>query len=223
MECQIWDLSKQEIGLTLMWLAFLMDFMEILQSWSILAKLILRFKEWYFFDHEIEVNQKALYNAIKICKPGRTISDVGKAIEETVQGTGFHVDEHFIGHGIGRFLHQHPQVYHTGNLKLIFSQSKRRWSRSKTRLNFYYWTYLNNGQHPESVGNGQRQHDDSGSWNSKLSVGTHCAYYWNRLRSPHSEIRREDWVNLRFSRSLKFYQSESQLAINSLKSVKDKV
>jgi len=30
----------------------------------------------------------------------------------TVAGTGFEVDENFLGHGIGSFLHQYPQVHH---------------------------------------------------------------------------------------------------------------
>lgn len=30
-----------------------------------------------------------------------------------VGSEGFHVDNNFIGHGIGRYLHQYPQVHHT--------------------------------------------------------------------------------------------------------------
>jgi methionyl aminopeptidase len=65
------------------------------------------------------VTQKALYDAIAICKPGVLFNQVGKVIEKVAGQNGLDVCEHFTGHGVGHLLHMPPMVYHRCNSAMI--------------------------------------------------------------------------------------------------------
>jgi len=54
--------------------------------------------------------ERALRAGIAQARPGRRIRDIAAAIEEAVEGTGFAIVEEFVGHGIGRKLHESPQI-----------------------------------------------------------------------------------------------------------------
>ncbi len=62
----------------------------------------------------IEVTRKALEIGIKNVKIGNRLSDVSAAIQRFVESNGFSVIRDFAGHGIGRFLHEEPQVPNYG-------------------------------------------------------------------------------------------------------------
>lgn len=62
----------------------------------------------------LEVTEASLAAGIDQCRPGRHLSDVSHAIEEVVVGGGFSVVREFVGHGIGRALHEDPQVPNFG-------------------------------------------------------------------------------------------------------------
>jgi methionyl aminopeptidase len=64
----------------------------------------------------IEVTRTALDAGIEAMQPGRHLVDVSAAIEDVVEGAGFSIVREFVGHGIGRRLHEDPQVpnYRTG-------------------------------------------------------------------------------------------------------------
>ncbi len=62
----------------------------------------------------IKVTKKALKRAIKRCKPGKTLGDLGQAIQSYVQGQGFAVVRDLCGHGIGKNLHEDPEVPNFG-------------------------------------------------------------------------------------------------------------
>jgi methionyl aminopeptidase len=64
----------------------------------------------------IEVTRTALEAGIEAMQPGRHLVDVSAAIEDVVEGAGFSIVREFVGHGIGRRLHEDPQVpnYRTG-------------------------------------------------------------------------------------------------------------
>ena len=47
-------------------------------------------------------------------KPGNHIGDIGAAVQEHAESRGFHVIRNFVGHGIGRRMHEDPQVYNYG-------------------------------------------------------------------------------------------------------------
>ncbi|WP_219835251.1 type I methionyl aminopeptidase [Paenibacillus sp. R14(2021)] len=56
----------------------------------------------------------ALYQGIKKAVAGNRIGDIGYAVQTVADGEKYAVVEAFIGHGIGRRLHEDPQVHHRG-------------------------------------------------------------------------------------------------------------
>src|SRR5205814_8687423 len=52
--------------------------------------------------------------AIEEMRLGRHLGDIGAAVQEHAESRGFHVIRNFVGHGIGRRMHEDPQVYNYG-------------------------------------------------------------------------------------------------------------
>ena len=63
----------------------------------------------------LDVTRDSLDQAIQECRPGRRLSDVSHAVQAHVEGHGFAVVRAFVGHGIGRALHEDPQVPNFGD------------------------------------------------------------------------------------------------------------
>lgn len=61
-----------------------------------------------------EVTKKALYLGIEQAKPGNRLGDIGHAIQSYVESQGFSVVRDFVGHGIGKDMHEDPQIPHYG-------------------------------------------------------------------------------------------------------------
>lgn len=62
----------------------------------------------------LEVTEKALYVAIEQMRAGNRTGDVSAAIQQFVEGRGFHVTREYTGHGVGRQMHEGPQVPNYG-------------------------------------------------------------------------------------------------------------
>ena len=62
----------------------------------------------------LQVTQASLDAGIGQCRAGAHLSDISHAIESLVVGEGFSVVREFVGHGIGRALHEDPQVPNFG-------------------------------------------------------------------------------------------------------------
>lgn len=62
----------------------------------------------------LQVTRECLDAAVGAMRPGGRVSDVGSAIQRHAEGHGFSVVREFVGHGIGRALHEEPQVYNFG-------------------------------------------------------------------------------------------------------------
>jgi methionyl aminopeptidase len=62
----------------------------------------------------IEVTQGALAQAVAAARPDRRVGDIGAAVQAFVEARGFSVVRDFVGHGIGRRLHEPPQVPNFG-------------------------------------------------------------------------------------------------------------
>jgi methionyl aminopeptidase len=62
----------------------------------------------------IRVTKKALKLTIKKVKPGNTFGDIGNTIQRYVESQGFNVIRDLCGHGIGRELHEEPQILNYG-------------------------------------------------------------------------------------------------------------
>ena len=62
----------------------------------------------------VRVTEEALEAAISQVRPGGRLSDVSNAVEQVVEGAGFSVVREYVGHGIGRSLHEDPQIPNYG-------------------------------------------------------------------------------------------------------------
>jgi methionyl aminopeptidase len=62
----------------------------------------------------LDVTEASLKKAIAEVRLGKTIGDVGAAVQEYVEANGFSVVREFVGHGIGTQLHEDPQVPNFG-------------------------------------------------------------------------------------------------------------
>ncbi|MEP6699256.1 MAG: type I methionyl aminopeptidase [Verrucomicrobiota bacterium] len=62
----------------------------------------------------LRVTESALRHAIQIASDGVRLGDVGAAIDEIARREGFNVVREFVGHGVGRKLHEEPQVPNYG-------------------------------------------------------------------------------------------------------------
>ena len=62
----------------------------------------------------LDITYEALLRGIAVVKPGKTLGDVGHAIQTFVEGHRFSVVRDFCGHGIGRRFHEPPNVLHYG-------------------------------------------------------------------------------------------------------------
>ena len=62
----------------------------------------------------IEVTKQSLANAIEMAVPDNRLSDLSHAVQETVEGAGLSVVRDFVGHGIGRAIHEDPPIPNFG-------------------------------------------------------------------------------------------------------------
>ena len=62
----------------------------------------------------VRVTEEALYLGIKEAVVGRRLTDISHAIQRHVEAAGYSVVTEFVGHGIGRQLHEEPQVPNYG-------------------------------------------------------------------------------------------------------------
>lgn len=62
----------------------------------------------------LTVTEEALWAGIKMMRAGNRTGDVSAAIQSHVEGNGFHVTREYTGHGVGRQMHEGPQVPNYG-------------------------------------------------------------------------------------------------------------
>jgi len=62
----------------------------------------------------MNATQEALDRAIQLARPGNRLSDISHAVQSFVEKRGFSVVKKFVGHGIGRALHEAPQIPNFG-------------------------------------------------------------------------------------------------------------
>jgi methionyl aminopeptidase len=65
----------------------------------------------------VDVTYEAMWQGIKAVRPGARLGDVGHAIERHAKRHGYSVVREYCGHGIGREMHEPPQVLHWGKPK----------------------------------------------------------------------------------------------------------
>jgi methionyl aminopeptidase len=62
----------------------------------------------------VQVTYEAMWKGIKAVRPGARLGDIGHAIERHARRNGYSVVREYCGHGIGREMHEDPQVLHWG-------------------------------------------------------------------------------------------------------------
>jgi methionine aminopeptidase, type I (EC 3.4.11.18) len=62
----------------------------------------------------IRVTEECLYKGIEQARSGQRLGDISAAVQKHVETAGFSVVRDFVGHGIGRALHEEPQIPNYG-------------------------------------------------------------------------------------------------------------
>lgn len=62
----------------------------------------------------IDVTRQSFFEGIKLARVGQRVSDVGHAVQQYVEGFGYGVVREFVGHGVGREMHEPPEVPNYG-------------------------------------------------------------------------------------------------------------
>jgi len=62
----------------------------------------------------VQVTYEAMWKGIKAVRPGARLGDVGHAIERHARRHGYSIVREYCGHGIGREMHEPPEVLHWG-------------------------------------------------------------------------------------------------------------
>jgi methionyl aminopeptidase len=60
------------------------------------------------------ITQESLDAAIEQCRPGRRLGDISHAVQQVVEAAGFSVVRSLVGHGVGREMHEEPQIPNYG-------------------------------------------------------------------------------------------------------------
>ncbi|MGO9320087.1 MAG: type I methionyl aminopeptidase [Solirubrobacteraceae bacterium] len=62
----------------------------------------------------LDVTEQSLYAGVAQCRDGNRMGDVSSAVQRMVEGAGFSVVRSLVGHGVGRSMHEDPQVPNYG-------------------------------------------------------------------------------------------------------------
>lgn len=62
----------------------------------------------------IDVCRRSFFDCLAFCREGFRLSDIGAAVQETTEAAGFSVVRDYVGHGIGRNMHEDPKVRNYG-------------------------------------------------------------------------------------------------------------
>jgi len=63
----------------------------------------------------LETTRAALFDAVEACRPSNRLGDVSHAVQTRVERDGFSIVRSLVGHGIGRDMHEDPQIPNFGD------------------------------------------------------------------------------------------------------------
>ncbi|MDV2114721.1 type I methionyl aminopeptidase [Alcaligenes faecalis] len=92
----------------------------------------------------VDACYRAMWKGIQVVRPGATLGDVGFAISQYARKNGYSVVRDYCGHGIGREMHEAPEVLHWG--------TPRTGLRLKEGMVFTIEPMLNQGGHAVQIG-----------------------------------------------------------------------
>lgn len=58
----------------------------------------------------IDITERALYEGISCAVAGNRVVDISRAVQQFVESNGFSVVREFVGHGVGKTMHEEPQI-----------------------------------------------------------------------------------------------------------------
>src|SRR5579872_197717 len=58
----------------------------------------------------MDITEKSLYEGVAQAVPGKRVVDISRAIQDYVESNGFSIVREFVGHGVGRTMHEEPQI-----------------------------------------------------------------------------------------------------------------
>ena len=116
-------------------------------------------------QHLMDVTKTALFKGIEQSVIGNQISDIGHAIQTYVESEGLSVVRDFIGHGIGRQMHESPEVLHYG--------PPHKGPRIKKHMTFTIEPMVNTGTYDIQI-------DDDG-WTARTADGSLSIQYEHTL------------------------------------------
>lgn len=79
-------------------------------AWSIVVGEKSKIADFDEKDKFLKVGEQAMWNGISQARGGNKIGDIGAAMQKQVEGGGYSVVRSLVGHGIGRKLHEDPEV-----------------------------------------------------------------------------------------------------------------
>ena len=62
----------------------------------------------------LEVTEKSMWAGISAARPGNHLGDIGAAVQEVAEAAGYGVVREYVGHGVGRVMHEEPNVPNYG-------------------------------------------------------------------------------------------------------------
>ena len=62
----------------------------------------------------LSTTRAALFDAVELCRPGRRLGDISHAVQSRVEEDDFSVIRSLVGHGVGRDMHEDPQIPNFG-------------------------------------------------------------------------------------------------------------
>lgn len=119
----------------------------------------------------IEATREALRLAIEASRAGNRVGDISATIQEWVESQGFHVVREYTGHGVGRRMHEDPQIPNWGK--------RRRGSLLKTGMTFALEPMVTAGSPDLYV------KDDC--WTVATSDGRLCAHFEHTIAVTDGE------------------------------------
>ena len=111
----------------------------------------------------IEITKQCFFDALAVCTEGKRLGDIGCAVQSLAERSGYSVVRALCGHGIGREMHEEPQVNNVG--------TPGRGPRLKRGMTLAIEPMINAGGYEVSV-NG---------WDVRTADGRLSAYYENTV------------------------------------------
>jgi len=74
-------------------------------------------------DEFLKIGESAMWEGIRAAKAGKRVGDISKAVQDTVEGQGYSVVRSLVGHGVGKELHEKPEI--PGFLREPISQTPK--------------------------------------------------------------------------------------------------